>query len=348
MYSDASNAYCAIHRSAIQRGVAKHAPNLLPIFDFLYGPHAGARAYFFADGPDPVGSCPLPSGVHQGCVLGPLLFSLGLDEMMEAVRGDMANLRVDSTMRGKEVTLTAGAVLTGGEGELRYPAQPTDKFVLDSAPTYAEVEGEERPRELEVTVRVLPNGVEPGVDVVGPLRVRWEHVRHEANVSLIAYLDDLRITDEAYLMRPFQESLRRRGPRIGLYFTKRAKNYIYVPLPFRDTVLNLYPDAVVVADDSPGDDPASQLKLAVEANALMAPENEGRMLITLCGVAKLMGSPLRLVEREPEAAAVSTAWLEKRVETATLKVARLFAHVGLHAVDEVATRGNRVPGYPKP
>jgi hypothetical protein len=165
---------------------------------------------------------------------------------------------------------------------------------------------------------------------------------------LIAYLDDLRITDEVYLMRPFQESLRRRGPGIGLYFTKRAKNYIYVPLPFRDTVLNLYPDAVVVADDSPGDDPASQLKLAVEANALMAPENEGRMLITLCGVAKLMGSPLRLVEREPEAAAVSTTWLEERVEAATLKVARLFAHVGLHAVDEVATRGNRVPGYPQP
>jgi hypothetical protein len=54
--SDAVNAYCSIYRSAVQRGIAKHAPHLLPIFDFLYGPEAFARAFFYAGAPSPVGS----------------------------------------------------------------------------------------------------------------------------------------------------------------------------------------------------------------------------------------------------------------------------------------------------
>jgi hypothetical protein len=77
----------------------------------------------------------------------------------------------------------------------------------------------------------------------------------------------------------------------------------------------MYPDAVIVGDDSPGASPAEELKMAVEANNLGAPENRGRMLITTCGVAKLMGAPYRLVEAETEGAAraASIAWLDVQV-----------------------------------
>ena len=55
--TDAKNAYGSIHRAAIQRGIARWKPSLLPHFDFLYGPHVRARAYFFEDAtPQPVGS----------------------------------------------------------------------------------------------------------------------------------------------------------------------------------------------------------------------------------------------------------------------------------------------------
>jgi len=72
--SDAVNAYCSIYRSAVQRGIAKHAPHLLPIFDFLYGPEAFARAFFYAGAPSPVGSCALPSGVR----LRPVVLRIGV------------------------------------------------------------------------------------------------------------------------------------------------------------------------------------------------------------------------------------------------------------------------------
>ena len=38
--TDARNAFCSIHRAAIQRGILRLAPELLTAFNFLYGPSA--------------------------------------------------------------------------------------------------------------------------------------------------------------------------------------------------------------------------------------------------------------------------------------------------------------------
>jgi len=45
----------------------------------------------------------MTDGVAQGDGFGPLFFSLGLDELLTAVREAMRDLTVDSTMLGQEV-----------------------------------------------------------------------------------------------------------------------------------------------------------------------------------------------------------------------------------------------------
>lgn len=65
----------------------------------------------------------------------------------------------------------------------------------------------------------------------------------------------------------------------------------------------MYPDAAIVEADSPGDIPPGKLK------------DLSRPLFTICGVERLMGSPLRLVEREERErpAGASKAWLRQQV-----------------------------------
>ena len=128
--------------------------------------------------------------------------------------------------------------------------------------------------------------------------MQWSHTKLEASPLIVAYLDGIKMADELFLMRPFSQLLKKHGPEIGLFFGKRAKNYCYAPLPFRHRVASMYPDAVIVDEDSPGDSPSDKLKEAAVGNALSAPENLSRLLFTTCGVERLMGSPLRLVERE--------------------------------------------------
>ena len=71
----------------MQRGVLKFEPKLLPSYDFLYGPNATGSCYFYgAGGLRPLGSCRMTDGVAQGDGFGPLFFSLGLDELLTAVR----------------------------------------------------------------------------------------------------------------------------------------------------------------------------------------------------------------------------------------------------------------------
>ena len=335
--SDAVNAYCSICRSAIQRGIAKHAPHLLPIFDFLYGPEAFARAFFYAGAPSPVGSCALPSGVHQGDVLGPLLFALGFDELMEMLRSRMANLPVDSTMIGKEVKFAANAEVVRDESGAAYLPLPTDKFRLVAAPAYQHIEAEGfvASPDLQVSVQLSPGGVEVEHHL-GLFSVQWSHTKLEASPLIVAYLDDIKMADELFLMRPFSQLLKKHGPEIGLFFGKRAKNCCYVPLPLRHQVTSMYQDAVIVDEDSPGDSPSDKLKEAAEGNALSAPENLSRLLFTTCGVERLMGSPLRLVEREGGPAETSKAWLRQQVVRMAEATASLFAHIGLDAVDEAA------------
>ena len=90
---DAVNAFCSMKRSVIQRGVLKFEKKLLPAYDFLYGPNAtGSCCFYAAGGVRPLGSCQMNDGVTQGDGLGPLLFSLGLDELLTAVREAMRDL----------------------------------------------------------------------------------------------------------------------------------------------------------------------------------------------------------------------------------------------------------------
>ena len=341
--TDARNAYCSIFRSAIQRGIAKHAPGLLPFFDFLYGPQALAQAFFYSPGnPAVVGSCLLPSGVHQGCVLGPLFFSLGLDELLQQVRGVLANLPVDSTMVGQSVKVQPGAVFFQDGAVSPFVPHVSDTFVLLAAPEFPEEDPSSR-----VIVSVLPGGVAPeeGDDFFCEYSVPWEAVRLSRVVLLSAYLDDIRLTDELFLSRPFMKALQELGPSIGLLFDKRAKNYLYVPLPFLHHLQAMYPNAVVVTDESPGDNPSDQLKLAAVAYNLSAPENASRPLVTTCGVERVMGSPIRLVETDPLLGLVSINWIASQVDSAAQTVGGLFAHIGVPETDRVALEGGHFPLY---
>ncbi len=47
---DAVNAFCSIKRAAMQRGVLKFKPKLLPLFDFLYGPNTIGSCSFYGAG----------------------------------------------------------------------------------------------------------------------------------------------------------------------------------------------------------------------------------------------------------------------------------------------------------
>jgi len=72
---NAVNDFCSMKRSAMQRGVLKFEPQLLPAYDLLYGPNATGSCYFYAaEGSKSLGSCQMTVGVAQGDRLGPLLF----------------------------------------------------------------------------------------------------------------------------------------------------------------------------------------------------------------------------------------------------------------------------------
>jgi len=162
-----------------------------------------------------------------------------------------------------------------------------------------------------------------------------------------AYLDDIRLTDEFFLSRLFMKALQELGLSIGLLFDKRAKNYLHVPLPLLYHLQAMCPNAVVVTDESPGDNPSDQLKLAAVAYNLSAPENAPRPLVTTCGVERVMGSPICLVETDPLLGLVSINWIAAQVDSAAQTVDGLFAHIGVTEIDRVYYEGTpttRCPG----
>ena len=122
----------------MQRGVLKFEPKLLPAYDFLYGPNATGSCYFYAaaEGLRPLGTCQMTDGVAQGDGLGPLLFSLGLDEVLTAVREAMHYFNVDSTMLGQLVHVV-GSVDGRLESGAVVPVTDELPLSLVAAPTYA-------------------------------------------------------------------------------------------------------------------------------------------------------------------------------------------------------------------
>ena len=330
--TDAKNAFGSIFRAAIQRGIIKHAPSLLPTFDFLYGPNAEGKCFFFQPGrSSPVGSCGIPDGVQQGDVFGPLFFSLGLDELLTAVRERMRNLPVDDTMIGQRVLITGStpaARLIDSNSVV--PLDSTMVLSLVSAPSYVSLD---RPG------RDLANDPPPRVTVrVGDessgflITVDWLSVILRAEVLLACYLDDIHLVGEAFLLRPFTLALREFGPRIGLRFDSPSKNYAYCPRVFGSALAALLPDAVFVGTDTPGDTHKAKL----EYGAAQLDRQSSRLLITTIGVPKLMGAPLRTLCADGELLA-DIEWIQAQALAGSRQVASKFVHLGLDAVDAVAT-----------
>ena len=130
----------------------------------------------------------MTDGVAQGDGFGPLFFSLGLDELLTAVREAMRDLTVDSTMLGQVVHVAGSA-----DGRLASGAHVsvTDDLPLTlvAAPTYAEIDAlvEDARGALQVSVRVGPVADPASYIAV----VSWGSVRLRAEVLLVAYLDDI-------------------------------------------------------------------------------------------------------------------------------------------------------------
>jgi hypothetical protein len=75
--------------------------------------------------------------------------------------------------------------------------------------------------------------------------VPWGSVRLRAEVLLVAYLDDIYCSSEAFLIQPYRRTLRAIAkPLVGLEFTSVAKNYTYVPRCFAAEVRTMFPDAM--------------------------------------------------------------------------------------------------------
>ena len=142
----------------MQRGVLKFEPKLLPSYDFLYGPNATGSCYFYSAGElRPLGSCRMTDGVAQGDGFGPLFFSLGLDELLTAVREAMRDLTVDNTMVGQVVHVagsTDGRLASGAH----IPVTDDLPLTLVAAPTYVEIDAlmEDARGALQASVRVGP------------------------------------------------------------------------------------------------------------------------------------------------------------------------------------------------
>jgi hypothetical protein len=179
----------------------------------------------------------MTDGVAQGDGLGPLFFSLGLDELLTAVREAMRDLSVDSTMLGQVMRVVGS---TDGRLESGAVVSVTDDLPLTlvAAPSYAEIDAlaEEARGALRVSVRVGPAS-DPASYVA---TVAWGAVRLRAEILLVAYLDDIYCSSEAFLVRPYRRIFGAKGRSlVGLEFTNVAKNSTYVPRCFAAEARNV-------------------------------------------------------------------------------------------------------------
>ena len=102
-------------------------------------------------------------------------------------------------------------------------------LTLVTAPTYVEIDAlmEDARGTLQTSVRVGPAAANPASYIAV---VPWGSVRLRAEVLLVAYLDDIYCSSEAFLIQPYRRTLRAIAkPLVGLEFTSVAKNYTYVP-----------------------------------------------------------------------------------------------------------------------
>jgi hypothetical protein len=326
--NDAKNAFGSIFRSKIQLGILEVCPHLLPTFDFLYGPESSTFAKCFlysASSATPIFSCRVPDGVQQGDVFGPLFFSLGIRGLLKQIRHRMRNLKVDSTMVGQRVVVAVDSIGTRTDPSgvsLNVPLHANTPLILISAPSYADCEDSTDADSVLVEVSTLDDPV--------PIRVPRGILKLEAEILLAAYLDDIKLPAELHLLRPFTQALSVLGPEYGLFFIKRAKNYLYVPKTFLSVAQLLFPDAAFATDESPGSSTDDKLKGA----AASLDPHRNQLLISTIGIPRLMGAPFRCVadESSPDHQG-DNLWYEEELSSLLAEQAKRFAHLGLEEVD---------------
>ena len=173
---------------------------------------------------------------------------------------------------------------------------------LVAAPTYTEVD--EASSEARGAMRVMVRvglAANPSSFLAD---IAWDSARLRAEISLVAFLDDISCSSELFLLRPFTRSLNAEGALIGLLFDTVPKNYAFVPRCFADVCRALFPDAAFVDDNTPGASPKAQL----EFGARQLAAGSSGLLISHVGIAKLMGAPLRTL-CPGEGLARDQAWL---------------------------------------
>ena len=91
--------------------------------------------------------------------------------------------------------------------------------------------------------------------------VAWGALRLRAEILLVAYLDDIYCSSEAFLFQPCRRILGARSkPLVEPEFTTVAKNFTYVPGCFAAEIRDMFPNASIVDDNTPGATPMDQLK----------------------------------------------------------------------------------------
>ena len=159
------------------------------------------------------------------------------------------------------------------------PLPSNTPLILISAPSYLDSEASADADSAFVEVSTINDPV--------PIRVNRGILKLEAEILLAAYLDDIKLPAELHLLRPFTQALSDLGPDYGLFFIKRAKNYLYVPRTFLSAAQLLFPDAAFATDESPGSSTDDKLKGA--AAGLVPHRNQ--LLISTIGIPRLMGLP---------------------------------------------------------
>ena len=107
---------------------------------------------------------------------------------------------------------------------------------------------------------------------------------------------------------------------VGLEFSNVAKNNTYVPRCFPAEIRDML-----------GATPKDQLR----HGASRLPAGSSGLLISHVGAVKVMGAPFRAL-CSGEGSERDLTWLAARASEQAVEVAKLFAHIGLKTIDEVA------------
>jgi hypothetical protein len=130
---DFKNAFNTIGRGAISSAILQYAPSLHPLFKWLY---CNESSLVMNHAP----FCTSCSGVRQGCVLGPLFFSIGIQPILKALSTEFPTIHIfgfldDITLTGPKNTLMDAYRFIRGKGiEIGLEINPTKSHLFARTP----------------------------------------------------------------------------------------------------------------------------------------------------------------------------------------------------------------------